>query len=81
MMDRRTLPITGPMTPSVTPVNPVLVRRTLPVNPMYARNMTSMAPGSTIMPTGRAYAKGGMVGCDWKPKSAATMRGNARKGK
>ena len=45
------------------------------------RTMTPMAPGSQIMPTGRAYAKGGMVGCDWSPKSSATMRGAARKGK
>lgn len=44
------------------------------------RSMTPMA-ADQIMPTGRAYAKGGMVGCDWKPKSSATMRGAARKGK
>jgi hypothetical protein len=34
-----------------------------------------------VMPGGRAFAKGGMVGCDWSPKSSKTMRGAARKGK
>ena len=45
-----------------------------------ARTMTPMA-AQQIMPMGRAYAKGGMVGCDWSPKSSTTMRGAARKGK
>jgi hypothetical protein len=45
------------------------------------RTMTPMAPGSQIMPTGRAYAKGGMVGCGWTAPSSKTMRGAARKGK
>ena len=44
------------------------------------RSMTPMA-AQQIMPTGRAFAKGGMVGCDWSPKSSTTMRGAARKGK
>ena len=48
---------------------------------MMQRSMTPMAPGSSIMPMGRAYAKGGMVGCNYTPKSSATMRGAARKGK
>ena len=46
-----------------------------------SRSMNAMGPGSMVMPTGRAFAKGGMVGCDWFPKSSATMRGAARKGK
>ena len=45
------------------------------------RSMNAMGPGSMVMPTGRAYAKGGMVGCDWKAPSSKTMRGAARKGK
>ena len=44
------------------------------------RSMNAMGPGSMVMPTGRAYAKGGMVGCDWKAPSSKTMRGAARKG-
>lgn len=53
----------------------------MPAAAMMQRSMTPMAPGSSIMPTGRAYAKGGMVGCNYTPKSSATMRGAARKGK
>jgi len=37
------------------------------------------APASADM--GMGYAKGGMVGCSWSPKSSTTMRGAARKGK
>jgi hypothetical protein len=37
-----------------------------------------MTSGAQVMPEGRAFKKGGMVGCDWSPKSAATMRGAAR---
>ena len=43
-------------------------------------NMTPMA-AQQIMPEGRAFKKGGMVGCDWKAPSSKTMRGAARKGK
>lgn len=53
----------------------------MPAAAMMQRSMTPMAPGSSIMPMGRAYAKGGMVGCNYTPKSSATMRGAARKGK
>ena len=45
------------------------------------RPLTAMTPGAQVMPGGRAFKKGGMVGCDWSPKSSATMRGAARKGK
>ena len=41
----------------------------------------AMTAGAQVMPGGRAFKKGGMVGCDWSPKSSATMRGAARKGK
>jgi hypothetical protein len=41
------------------------------------RSMTPMA-SQQIMPEGRAFKKGGMVGCDWSPKSSTTMRGAAR---
>jgi hypothetical protein len=51
-----------------------------PAAAMMQRSMTPMA-AQQIMPMGRAYAKGGMVGCDWKPKSSSTMSGAARKGK
>lgn len=53
----------------------------MPAAAMMQRSMTPMVPGSSIMPMGRAYAKGGMVGCNYTPKSSATMRGAARKGK
>ena len=53
----------------------------MPAAAMMQRSMTPMAPGSLIMPMGRAYAKGGMVGCNYTPKSSTTMRGAARKGK
>mgnify|MGYP003660954302 CR=1 FL=1 len=45
------------------------------------RTGAAMVPGSQIMPQGRAFKRGGMVGCDWSPKSSTTMRGAARKGK
>lgn len=79
MNDRRFGPDAGPgLTGGVN----VGMRPSLPLGATpTARSMAAMAPGSMIMPTGRAYAKGGMVGCDWKPKSSATMRGAARKGK
>lgn len=51
-----------------------------PAAAMMQRSMTPMA-AQQIMPMGRAYAKGGMVGCNYTPKSSATMRGAARKGK
>lgn len=60
------------------------VRRPLPMPPEQTRQprgMRSMVPGSAVMPYGRAFKKGGMVGCDWSPKSSKTMRGAARKGK
>ena len=44
-------------------------------------NVKPMTAGASVMPEGRAFKKGGMVGCDWSPKSSATMRGAARKGK
>lgn len=47
---------------------------------MMKRSMKPMA-AQQIMPNGRAFAKGGMVGCGYTPKSSATMRGAARKGK
>lgn len=52
----------------------------MPAAAMMQRSMTPMA-AQQIMPMGRAYAKGGMVGCNYTPKSSATMRGAARKGK
>ena len=61
--------------PGTGGINPGM-RQPLPM----PRSMTPMA-AQQIMPTGRAYAKGGMVGCDWSPKSSTTMRGAARKGK
>lgn len=60
----------GPMAPSMP------MGGGIPV----ARTMTPMA-AQQIMPTGRAYAKGGMVGCGWAAPSSKTMRGAARKGK
>lgn len=72
MNDRRFGPDSGPGLPGgVTADMPLNASAT-------ARSMAAMAPGSMIMPTGRAYAKGGMVGCDWKAPSAKTMRGAAR---
>lgn len=68
---RRPLPIMGPDGAGVS--------RPMPVGGK-PRSMNPMA-AEQIMQNGRAYAKGGMVGCDWKPKSSATMRGAARKGK
>lgn len=44
-------------------------------------NIRPMTAGASVMPEGRAFKKGGMVGCDWSPKSSTTMRGAARKGK
>lgn len=46
-----------------------------PMAPPAPRPMTA---GAQVMPGGRAFKKGGMVGCDWSPKSSATMRGAAR---
>ena len=49
--------------------------------PMAPPAPKAMTAGAQVMPGGRAFKKGGMVGCDWSPKSSATMRGAARKGK
>lgn len=58
------------------------MRQPLPMPPPGSaiRNMAPMA-AQQVMPGGRAFKKGGMVGCDWSPKSSKTMRGAARKGK
>lgn len=80
--DRRVGPVGGPGLTGgpMAPQMPMGVRpMPMGARPM-PRTMTPMA-AQQIMPTGRAYAKGGMVGCDWSPKSSTTMRGAARKGK
>ncbi len=67
----------GRMKPGTGGPNPGM-RQPLPMPPQGMRGMT---PGAAVMPGGRAFKKGGMVGCDWSPKSSKTMRGAARKGK
>lgn len=71
----------GPIAGSMLPSQAADRAREALAAAMQSRSMTPMVPGSSIMPNGRAYAKGGMVGCGWSPKSGATMRGAARKGK
>ena len=74
--------LTGGVNVGMRPDTPV--RRPLPIltTPSgRSRDLRVMVPGSQIMPHGRAYKNGGMVGCDWSPKSSKTMRGAARKGK
>ena len=68
------LPKTGGLNPGM--------RQPLPMPPPGSaiRNIAPMA-AQQVMPGGRAFKKGGMVGCDWSPKSSKTMRGAARKGK
>lgn len=68
------LPKTGGLNPGM--------RQPLPMPPpgSATRNIAPMA-AQQVMPGGRAFKKGGMVGCDWSPKSSKTMRGAARKGK
>ena len=65
----------GPMAPPAPNPRTMILPSSAP-----PRSMTPMA-SQQIMPEGRAFKKGGMVGCDWSPKSSTTMRGAARKGK
>jgi hypothetical protein len=70
----RPMPKTGGPNPGIRQ------QAAIPAPGSAVRSMAPMA-AQQIMPTGRAFAKGGMVGCDWKAPSSKTMRGAARKGK
>jgi len=77
--------------PGANPAAPALAPRPMvgapvPGNQLAPANMPPRVPltGGPMapqMPMGRAYAKGGMVGCGWTAPSSKTMRGAARKGK
>ena len=76
------------MPPALPPTGGVNVGMKRPLPPPMGQNrppvsaVKSMATmnAQQVMPYGKAYAKGGMVGCSWSPKSSTTMRGAARKG-
>lgn len=80
---RRAARAATPTAPVAAPSTPTSVGVTLPsqASAIARAKLKALGPGSQVMENGRAFKRGGMVGCSWSPKSGKTMRGAARKGK